>query len=72
MRANRGELAKAMVEAGLNGGQLAKATGCSPTTITKLRRGADVYRSTAVAVSAVLGRPLEELFAESKGDRRAA
>lgn len=68
MQAKRGELAKAMVEAGLNGGTLAKRVGCGPMTISRMRRGGEVDRKTAFAVCGALGARLEDLFTEDEGD----
>lgn len=62
MQANKGELAKAMVEAGLNGGTLAIRVGCSPVTISRLRNGGRVDRKTAMAICFVLDSSLDLLF----------
>lgn len=66
LTANVGELAKAMAERGLNGGELAREAGVMPAVISRARNGVAIRRSAAAAIAGALEREIALLFTDDK------
>jgi DNA-binding XRE family transcriptional regulator len=64
MRVRTKEFEKALIDAGLNGEQLAEKLGVVPATVTSIRSGKVVRRVNAIAVASVLDRPIADLFTD--------